>query len=376
MTLAAAALLLGSMLPSAAQDDRRDRLVRTGPGGVSQVTGGGGFIAWSGNTPKRPNRYDVYVRPAGGEKFRVARRRWRSSLGGIDGRVLVYQENKGGVSDIKLFNLRSGKRRDLPSVNTKRWEYWPSKSGRFVLFGRIYPAAERRGVFLQNLRTNELTRLAWVPVGQYLAPGQVNGDWAVWNVWNPERGKARVFRLNIPSGNVREAPLQAFAWGPSVTHRGTVFFGATGKDCGENARLMRWRGGNRSQTVLRLPARTDLSDTFVHTTNSGKIQVLHNRIDCDDLATGSDMYRFVDRSTLRLRITLEGNGGGHVSGRGIACPEDCVQFYEPGALAKLVATPDERSRLESWSDVACSGDTCEVTMNSDKDITATFRRGE
>ncbi|HEX2051687.1 MAG TPA: hypothetical protein VHJ34_13805 [Actinomycetota bacterium] len=353
--------------------------------GESQVAASDGYLAWDANTRAQPSHFDVFARRrGGGDRFKVNARGTEGVLGGIDEGVLVYQQYRGSIgagrSDLKLFDLGKRTRRSVPGVNTNAWEYLPSKSGARVLFGRVDGDGNR--VLLANLRKDRIRTLASGGSRARFQPGQVNGNFATWLEW-PAGSRSRVHRLNIRTGNVRRVPnRKSFDWAPSVTDDGTVYFGRTGRRCGSNARLMRWVPGRGTHEVVDFPRRIDISDSYVHETDAGKLQVFHNRLRCRNLATGGDIWRVVDPWTSTLRVTKDGNGSGRVTSRpgGIRCGADCAQDYEPvpGAAVVLRANPAEDSRFEGWSGVSCADDdtTCRVPIGkSDRTVTATFMPG-
>jgi hypothetical protein len=71
------------------------------------------------------------------------------------------------------------------------------------------------------------------------------------------------------------------------------------------------------------------------------------------------------------------SGAGKVTGPGINCPPDCSGQFAEGTKVTLAAVPDENHSLESWGG-ACSGssDTCEVTMDVARQVTATFAEAD
>ena len=79
----------------------------------------------------------------------------------------------------------------------------------------------------------------------------------------------------------------------------------------------------------------------------------------------------VDNSTYTLTVHKNGTGTGNVTGQGIDCGKDCTETYSENRQIILTATAEPLSTFAGWSG-ACSGTTCQVTMNNDKTVTATF----
>jgi Divergent InlB B-repeat domain len=87
---------------------------------------------------------------------------------------------------------------------------------------------------------------------------------------------------------------------------------------------------------------------------------------------------FTKIPTHSLTVALAGSGKGAVSGTGaISCPGVCSQSYAVGEIVTLTATPTPGSTFTGWSGGGCSGTgTCEATMSSDRNVTATFTMPE
>jgi hypothetical protein len=77
-----------------------------------------------------------------------------------------------------------------------------------------------------------------------------------------------------------------------------------------------------------------------------------------------------------LLVTVGGAGTGKVtsSPTGISCPPTCSASYDGGTPVTLTAAAGAGSTFAGWSGGTCSGTTptCNVTMDADKSVTATF----
>ncbi len=80
-----------------------------------------------------------------------------------------------------------------------------------------------------------------------------------------------------------------------------------------------------------------------------------------------------DGLTALLTVTRVGSGTVGSSPTGINCGSDCTQSYSCGTSVNLTATPGASSTFQGWSG-ACGGTatTCSVTMNANRNVTATF----
>jgi hypothetical protein len=75
-----------------------------------------------------------------------------------------------------------------------------------------------------------------------------------------------------------------------------------------------------------------------------------------------------------LTVSVAGTGSGTVTGSGISCPGTCSQTVPDRSSVTLTATPAADSTFTGWSG-ACSGSaTCELTMQGDQSVTATFAK--
>jgi hypothetical protein len=81
-------------------------------------------------------------------------------------------------------------------------------------------------------------------------------------------------------------------------------------------------------------------------------------------------------TTQKLTVSLSGAGKGTVKSdvTGIDCGTDCTEDYPKGNPVSLTATPDASSSFTGWTGdcASATGNTAAVTMDADKNCTATF----
>jgi hypothetical protein len=365
---------LAASLPSASSPALGGPMLHSRAGEFQPVRSGR-YLAWERNTRARPGRYAVYARRAGGRKFRVNARGTEAANGGIDGTRLVYQQFRKKKSDIKFFDVARRRRRNPPKgINTRHWEYWPSISGDWVMFGR-YARRGNRKVVLTNLRTGAARVIArTTATGAFLGPGQVSGVWAVYTECTPAT-RCDVLRYNIVTRKTSRVPNPGFYQrAPSVTPSGTVYFARARHRCGQSVRVMRHALGSRPTTVRRLPDGVDVGDTYVFARGPGGNRVLFDRRRCGKPA-GSNIHQLAQPRLLALGARIEGAGGGLVASRprGIRCGRDCLHSFKAGTSVTLTARPETNANFTGWGG-ACSGPraSCTTTVARAASVIAFF----
>ena len=373
--LAAAVALSVVLIPEVVAREGVDQPVRTTRSGEVAFSRSDKWTAWTKVPRRRPGRRLVMADRAGrrGDPFKVDRGRGEAIVGNVAGSRVVYQQFTRRRSSIRIMNLETRERHLVPGINTRHWEYFPKMSSKWLLFAR-QKRSGRRLLLLRNLNRRTTRVLARGGARTYFGPGQVNGKWAVWMVQRPG-SRFRVVRYNIKKGTDRKVPGRRHHYAPSVTPRGTVYFGRSGRGCGTHARLVRWTG--RGQSVLRrFRVGNDFATTFVYRTDQGRIQVFHDKINCDRGFKSSDVYRFGDPFTSRLRVRKDGNGNGVVRSRppGIRCGNDCRQYFERGERVTLIANPAPGDRVQNWSVDRCERRLrCRVRIEGARTVTVTFQ---
>ena len=89
----------------------------------------------------------------------------------------------------------------------------------------------------------------------------------------------------------------------------------------------------------------------------------------------NDIAEFARAVPVTLTVSVAGTGNGAVSDDAgqITCPTTCSHTYAAGSQVTLTATPASGSTFAGWNGGGCSGTgACQVTINSDLTVTATF----
>lgn len=315
--------------------------VRTTPAGEFQPARNQSAFAWEQNSRARPKKYDVMVQPAAGPIAQANSGESSAAMGDFAGDRLVFQQYRGnpygrGRSDLFFHDLLSGARSRVRGVNTGRWEYWPSASGEWLLFGRWTPTSEVRRLFLNNLDSGE-ARLLEKTKGKnaFIAPGQVNGNFAVWSVC---RRRCDVIRYNIADKS--HSVIKGggpYDRAPSVAPDGTVYFSRGGKRCGVSVTLVRDPLQGPQQVLVELQKGLDIRDTYAFLESNGTVEIYYERNVCGRPAA-SDIYKVRELALAGLSVQLAGTGSGIVSSSppGINCGTDCAEDLERGTKVTLM----------------------------------------
>jgi hypothetical protein len=269
--------------------------VLTTPAGEYQPARGPNHLAWEQNTKNKPNHFDVYVQRDGGGPVRANPGRFNAAMGGIDDDLLVYQQYRKKRSDLFLYDLNAATRFRLPRrVNSRQWEYWPSISEPWLLFGRWKMSRETRQLILHNLASGEQRVLHRIRGRKaFIDPGQVNGDFVVWSTC-PSKGRCQVYRYQISTGTRVQVPNPgSFQRAPSVNPEGTVFLSRGGKGCGGSVRIVKIAPDGSEEILAQFPEGLDSRDTYAYMDEGGVTHLFYERFACGR-PTGSHIFRVVD----------------------------------------------------------------------------------
>jgi parvulin-like peptidyl-prolyl isomerase len=95
-----------------------------------------------------------------------------------------------------------------------------------------------------------------------------------------------------------------------------------------------------------------------------------------DLRTEAERAGKIRVQTFELEAHADGNGEVRSIPEGISCGSDCTASYDFGTMVQLTARVGDGARFLGWSG-ACTGsdETCVVTLDEARDVTARFRGG-
>ena len=257
LVIAAAAVALSFAVAGTARAARVQIGVKTTPA-VEQVpgVGSGTWFAWAQGVPKHLLIQNGVGQPA----IRVNPKHTQAWPGSIDGRTLVYQQTARDDSDIRFWDVMTHARSAPAGVNTPRWEWHPTMSGDWILFGRIRFRPHRSRVLLHNTSTNQTITLA--DVKGRSDPGQVSGDWAVWD--QCVHRQCSVYRYDIAGDQTTKAPptdVGKQQHYPSVTSPGTVYFAHSSTGCGRRVKLVEWVTGQPLHVLIAFHPGVEIPST-------------------------------------------------------------------------------------------------------------------
>ena len=267
--------------------------------GFDELTGTE-ILTWSRSRPGARQVFDAYLQQHGSPLVKLNSRgeAWSGDLDAAR-HLAVYQQARGGDSKIMLFDWATGHRTAAPeAVNTPAWEFAPRLQGDYLLFGRetwqTRPHVYQ--LWLYNRADDSLTSLDKIRHGYSFGaviPGQVNGDWVVWQKATDYWTDLRIYRYNLVTGVTDEVPVTAgrFDYDPSVTADGTVYFVRSGGGCGRNVRIRSFTGEEGTAPVYAPPAGTAIDRTYVEERADGSTQLIFSQLACNLPLEDWNIYR-------------------------------------------------------------------------------------
>jgi hypothetical protein len=258
----------------------------------------GTHLVYSMSRPGRPAAYDAFVRTGSAAvKLNLS---GTAYAGQLSGDTVPFQSVRRGDADIRFYSISTGSRSSAGTVvNSRNWEFGPSLSGRFLLFGRrtrgTSPETDR--LLLYNAVSRQLRVIAEHrgEPDRDVFPGQVNGDYVVYTTCTPARATCRVTRYRISTRRRLTVPQPArrIGYGAGVTSAGVVYFVRGAWACGAGATIRSYDPATGTgRLLLRLGRGYDADQGFVFE-NGPADEFLYSRSRCSSKSGGWDVYKVV-----------------------------------------------------------------------------------
>ena len=262
---------------------------------AAAVDGSVKYFAWTQNSRADIGHSDAFLTRTGDARIKL-NPSGRGFVGGIDPPMVAYQQVTRGQSNIKLYNADTHARTSPPAdVNTDNWEWEPSISGDWLLFGRQNPDTKKEWVVLHSL--SSATQVVLDSGVGFRHPDQVSGDFAVWTRCTPT---CDVYRRQISNSTdlimPKPRPGQS-QYGAAVTSTGIVYAARGGSSkCSAATRIVRFFGASDPPTgtvVAELGSGRYLWSAYARENGDGSVDVFYDRLYCAKLGA-ADIYRVHD----------------------------------------------------------------------------------
>jgi hypothetical protein len=255
------------------------------------------YLSWTEvDFDRRVPRAAVWVEAIGSdEPFRVNPPGTFAFTGGIDGSTMVYQisDPTPVKPDIAMMDLDTRTSLEVPDgINTRRAEYAPTISANHILFAR--GIRQGASIILFDTSTGDSEVLYSKRRTQRrlfeIIPTQVNGNFAVWQQvvhrLNGSVVDGDIWLYDIALGTTTKLPTEPRVWeyGPSVSADGTVYFGRSNPNCGEDAEMVERSPDGTETTLYTFPVGEDFSFSSVVDNPNGTVDVYFDQGSC----TGDD----------------------------------------------------------------------------------------
>ncbi|RKZ88808.1 MAG: hypothetical protein DRR19_12140 [Candidatus Parabeggiatoa sp. nov. 1] len=163
-------------------------------------------------------------------------------------------------------------------------------------------------------------------------------------------------------------PLPEYLLTVSKIGTGSGHVTGNGIDCGNECTRQ-----YVENTVVTLTAKPDATSTFAGW-----------RGDCADTATCQVTMTAAQNITAifnqlppdEFALTINSVGNGRVTGNGIDCGSDCTELYVENTQVTLTATLAVGSTFVGWHGACAGTSICQMTMNQNQNVTATFESNE
>jgi hypothetical protein len=295
-----------------------ETFVEGGSGNQFSGDGNSTYLTWAANSGANPDHYDSMFRPlVGGTPVVMNDLFTQGFAGDINGDTTeaVYQQVAGSSSDIYLYDLDLETRTAAPAaVNTALWEWSPSVSDGFILFGRnkfnrpgslwkimLYDRNADTSMVLDSARND----------CQCIFPGQVSDQYATWTHCSQKTCQAWFYDIAGDTTKKVPNPNDKVQYFPAVSgSTGDLYFVQSAFACGAHLKIMRWdpAGGPASVVSTQPPGYDVYLGPNVFDDTGGHQDVYVDRQRCGGKYY-ADIYVINDADTAFTREVAGGPAG-------------------------------------------------------------------
>jgi hypothetical protein len=245
------------------------------------------FIGFTANTTDAPDHYDAYVTATAGGAVTKVNTGGLGWFGGIrpDTNQAIFQQYNRHDSNLHVIDLDTmNVTSPGAGVNTNNWEFFPSISQDWILFGRIVSGEKR--IILFNRNTSVRTELDSIPYPGtgFIGPGNVTEKYATWTKCG--KTSCNVFYYDLVAetrGRVPNPDKHYFYFGSAGDASGKLYFVRSGNACGARVKIQSWNIGTADSftTVAALPAGYDVKyRTFTFVAAGTHDDVYYDQLRC------------------------------------------------------------------------------------------------
>lgn len=253
------------------------------------------FIGWTHNTKAHPRHYDAYVQPLSGgmptgSPVKLNTGTGFGWFGGIrpDANEAAFQQANARQtrSDIRIVDLDALPLAPTspPGLNTSAWEFRPTISANWILFGRNLDRRTQIYLYDRKLQTSIVLASArnYRDGNPRIIPDHVTETYATWTKCG---AVCNVYYYNLSTKitTVVPNPNSTHQYNSSVSDTtGNMYFVHSGSGCGESVEILRWHIGDSLPytVVATLPSGYDVAFRTATFNDGSNDDIYFDRVRC------------------------------------------------------------------------------------------------
>jgi hypothetical protein len=258
-------------------------------GGRTDQTGpaaNAAYLGFTANTADSPSHYDAYAKKTADSSVAMLNTGGSGWFGGVrpDSNEAIYQQYNRKDSNLHVIDLDTTTRTSPGTgINTSHWEFDPSISLNWILFGRITNSQVLLILYHRIDGSSTVLDSVPYPGNGLIRPGTVTEKYATWTHCGKTSCNVVVYDLiahttsRVPNPNKRY-----FYYGSASDTSNKLYFVRSGNGCGLRVRIQSWNIGTADPltTVASLPDGFDVATRTFTFVNAGHDDVYFDRLRC------------------------------------------------------------------------------------------------